>query len=315
MEFGFNISAKGPFAQPELLTRLVQHGEALGYGYLAASDHIIIPSKVTARYPYTLDGAFPAGATPEYLEPLTMLAFIAGVTRRTRLVISVMVVPHRPVILAAKMLATLDVLSRGRVVLGAGTGWMEDEFRILGLPPFEKRGQVTDEYLSAFRELWTRDAPAARGEFCQFSGFEFAPKPVQTPSIPVWVGGSSPRALSRTGRLGDAWHPIVGNPADPLEPPDLKRAFDRVKQHAADAQRDPGSIRAMIKASLYDRDVEATAGRRRRFTGSAQAIADDLAEYRDAGVDGVFFDMRAPGVEESFDRLEWLARDVMGQVA
>lgn len=313
MDFGFNISAKGPFGDPGLLTRLVQTGEALGYRYIATSDHIVIPARLESRYPYTLEGDFPAAATPEYLEPLTLLSFLAGVTRTLRLMVSVMVVPHRPPILAAKMLATLDVLSGGRVILGAGTGWMEEEFRILGLPPFKDRGRVTDEYLSAFRELWTAESPRFDGAFCQFSDVAFAPKPVQRPSIPIWIGGSGVAALKRAGRLGDAWHPIVGNPADPLEPPEVKRRLDRVRTHAAEAGRDPGAVQAVIKASLYDQGIDSVSGQRRRFTGDTRQIAADIEAYREAGVSGVFFDSRAPSVERTFERLEWLAKDVMGR--
>jgi len=314
MEYGFNLPGKGPFAQPDLLTRLVQAGEELGYSYVATSDHLIIPDHVEARYPYTLEGDFPAGTVPEFLEPLTMLSFLAGVTRTIRLMVSVMVVPHRPAILAAKMLATLDVLSKGRVILGAGVGWMEEEFSILGLPPFEKRGQVTDEYLRAFKELWTQESPSFSGEFCRFEGLKFLPKPVQTPSIPIWIGGSSRPALRRVGRLGDVWHPIVGNPADPLEPRAAKMALAEVRRYASEAERDPEAIRMVIKASLYDRRVEAVAGKRRRFTGTAQQVAEDLAEYRDIGVSGVFFDARTASAEQTFERLEWLAKDVMENV-
>jgi probable F420-dependent oxidoreductase len=314
MDYGFNISAKGAFANPELLARLAQHGEALGYSYLATSDHIIIPNRLESLYPYTLEGDFPAAATPEYLEPLTLLSFLAGVTRTLRLMVSVMVLPYRPPILAAKMLATMDVLSRGRVILGAGTGWMEEEFRILGLPFFEKRGQVTDEYLRAFRELWTKESPEFAGQFCHFSEFACSPKPVQTPSIPIWIGGSSRPALRRAGRLGNVWHPIVGNPADPLEPRELKRSLDEARRYASAAQRDPQTLQLVIKTSLYDRGVESVPGQRRRFTGAAHQIAEDLEAYRDVGVSGVFFDSRAPSVEQTFERLEWLARDVMTRV-
>lgn len=314
MQYGFNIPGKGPFAQPDLLTRLVQTGEELGYSYVATSDHIIIPDRVDARYPYTLAGDFPAGIVPEFLEPLTMLSFLAGVTQSMRLMVSVMVVPHRPAVLAAKMLATLDVLSKGRVILGAGVGWLAEEFRILDLPPFEKRGQVTDEYLCAFKELWTQESPSFAGEFCQFSGLQFLPKPVQRPSIPIWIGGSSRPALRRAGRLGDVWHPIVGNPADPLEPAVLKVAQDEVRHYASQADRDPDAIQTVIKASLYDRDVAAVPRQRRRFTGNAQEIAEDLAAYQAVGVSGVFFDMRAPGTERTFERMEWVAKDVMTKV-
>ena len=150
------------------------------------------------------------------MDQLTVLAFLAGQTQTIHQVTSVIIVPHRNPLVAAKVLATLDVLSRGRLIVGVGVGWMREEFEALGLPPFAERGAVTDEYIRAFKELWTSDNPSFEGKYCRFSEITFLPKPVQKPHPPIWVGGESRRAMRRTAQLANGWYPIGANPQYPM---------------------------------------------------------------------------------------------------
>src|SRR5215471_9757136 len=159
MQIGFNAPTAGPLAAPDALVRICVEGEAMGYDYAVFSDHVVIPTSIGARYPYSETGEFPSGSAGPRHEQLTEVAFVAAKTTRLRLVTSVMVVPHRPAVLAAKMLSTIDVLSGGRLTLGIGAGWMREEFEAIDAPDFDARGTVTDEYVRAFVELWTRDAP------------------------------------------------------------------------------------------------------------------------------------------------------------
>jgi probable F420-dependent oxidoreductase len=189
----------------------------MGFDYLTLSDHIVIPRDIEARYPYSATGEFPSGGRGDWYEQLTSAAYVAAKTSRLRLVTSVMVVPHRPAVLTAKMLATIDLLSNGRLTVGIGAGWMKEEFEAVGAPPFAERGTVTDEYLTVFRELWTKDAPRFDGRYVRFSEIVMAPKPVQKPHPPLWIGGESPSALRRVARLGDGWYLIGTNPQHPLD--------------------------------------------------------------------------------------------------
>ncbi len=214
MKFGFYLPNQGPTARPEPLAAIAKKGDELGFYCMVAGDHILVPDVIDSPYPYTVGGVFPGGGTGEYFEQLTLLTYLAGVTKQIRLVPSVMIVPHRPVLLTAKILATLDVLSQGRLNLGVGVGWMEEEFQALGAPPFAQRGAVTDEYIRAFKELWTSDNPTFAGEFCRFSNVKFLPKPVQQPHPPIWVGGHSLPAIRRAARLGDGWMHAGGDPAE-----------------------------------------------------------------------------------------------------
>src|SRR5215475_12701686 len=159
MQIGFNLPISGPLLAPEIVTRIAQEGEALGYDYLTLTDHIVLPNLRVPGYPYSESGEFFSEGPERRHEQLTTAAFITAKTSRIRLVLAVMVVPHRPAVLAAKMLATIDVLSGGRLVVGIGAGWLRAEFDAVVGPPFAARGQVTDEYLSAFRNLWAQEVP------------------------------------------------------------------------------------------------------------------------------------------------------------
>src|ERR1700712_3479719 len=183
--------------------------EALGYAIIGVADHLIVPVHTDVRYPYTADGVWPGAPTGECFDAIATLAFLAGFTQRIRLLTSVLVVPHRPAVLTAKLLTTADVLSGGRIIAGVGSGWMKEEFAALGTPAFEDRGAVTDEYIRAWRSLWTEDRPSIDGKFVQFDNVVFKPKPVSKP--PIWVGGESAPALRRTAQYGDAWYPVSNN--------------------------------------------------------------------------------------------------------
>ena len=200
MLIGFNLPLSGPTASPAMLARLTAEGEAIGYDYAAISDHIVEPTDIHARYPYTESGEFPASSRGERHDQLTVIAYLAAKTSRLKFLTSVMVAPHRPAVLTAKMLATIDVMSGGRLIVGVGAGWLEEEFAAIGAPPFAERGAATDEYLMAFRELWTKDKPRFDGRFVKFADILFAPKPVQKPCPALWVGGESGPAMRRAAR-------------------------------------------------------------------------------------------------------------------
>jgi probable F420-dependent oxidoreductase len=311
MEFGLHLPASTATVKSEDLVRFAQQAEELGFYCLTVADHVIVPRDISVPYPYTVDGKYPG--TGYHLETLMTMGFLAGATKRIRFVTSVMILPYRNPIVTAKMLASLDVLSGGRVIIGAGVGWMKEEFENLKAPPYEERGKVTDEYIRAFRELWSSDNPTFNGKHCQFSNIVFLPKPVQKPGIPIWIGGHSKQALRRAGELGDGWHPIGGVPTIPLEPEDVKKDYAALAEYATRAGRDPKTIRVALKGSLFDREKKID-GRRRRFMGSAEEVAGDIRDYRGAGVDTMIFDVRRPSIDETLNRMEWLAKEVFPQV-
>src|SRR5690348_4796775 len=145
---------------------MVAHGEALGFSSVVVADHLVFPVTIRSKYPYTVDGAFPGQG--DALDQLSLMAFVAGRSRRLRLISSVMILPHRNPVVTAKMLATIDVLSGGRVTVGVGVGWLREEFSALGAPDFDRRGAVSDEYLRIFKTLWTLNPASFSGEFYRF---------------------------------------------------------------------------------------------------------------------------------------------------
>ena len=320
MEFGFSLPSRGPMATPEHIATLAHKGEEMGFGILAVSDHIIIPTRVQSTHPYSASGQFDAGgeARGEYLEQLALLSFLAGITSSAKLLTAVLVLPHRPPVLTAKMLATVDVLSHGRVIVGCGVGWMREEFVAIDAPSFEARGAVSNEYIRAFRELWTHDTPTFEGTYCRFSQVLFAPKPVQQPHPPIWVGGESPAALRRAGRLADAWYPIGSNPRFPVGTPEqFAEAAARVKRYAQAAGRDPASVDLAYSAGWYnDQEAERlSSGERRPLTGTPTQVADDIKRYEEVGVRHLMVNMavRRPDatVQQSLERMERFATKVM----
>jgi probable F420-dependent oxidoreductase len=317
MQYGFGAPVSGDLSAPEALGRIAAQGEAMGYDYTTISDHVVIPRDIEARYPYSDTGEFPGRSRGDRHEQLIAVAFIAGMTSRLRLVTSVTVVPHRPAVLQAKMLATIDVLSKGRLTFGVGAGWMREEFEALGVPPFPERGAVTDEYLMACRELWTKDDPRFEGRYVKFANVFFEPKPVQKPHPPIWVGGESGPALRRTARLGDGWYPIGTNPQHRLD--SMKRfaaGVERLRRLTREAGRDPAKIALAYRVTSWGNSLPARTddGERRLFSGEIADIVADLKAFRDFGVGHVDFNFGGDTADAMIANMRRFRDDVLAKL-
>lgn len=309
MQFGFNLPNDGVFTDPATMARIAREGEALGYNYLTLTDHVVLPDTAAPGYPYSESGEFLSGTPSVRHEQLTALAWIAAKTERIRLVTAVLVVPHRPAVLAAKMLATIDVLSGGRLTVGVGAGWLEPEFDALGTPPFYKRGAVTDEFLRAFRALWTERRPRFEGTYASFADIVMEPKPAQQPYPPIWVGGESPPALRRAAKLGNAWYPIGTNRAHPYDSlARLTAGIERLRKLTAEAGRDPAAMGVVYRVKRLGESVPARAsdGERRLFSGSDADMLGDLRALRAAGVTGLDVDIERADADASIAELRRL---------
>ena len=314
MDFGFSIPTRGAVASTQSIDAFAKRGEALGFRYFALADHIVIPRQIDSLYPYSKDRKMTGAASGDCMEPLSVMAYLAAVTSKARLLTSVMVVPHRQPVLAAKMLATIDVLSGGRVTVGCGAGWMAEEFVAIGAPPFGERGKVMDEYLAIFKELWTKDAPQFEGKYARFSNISFLPKPVQKPHPPLWIGGESPAAIRRAARLGDGWYPIGSNPEFPLNTlARYKAAVGSLRAEAEQNGRDSTKIDLAYWANWYRENQMVTTdnGDRHLMTGNANAIADDIARLGEVGVRHCLFNFQRDTLAESIAAMERFAADVM----
>ncbi|HEY0183203.1 MAG TPA: TIGR03619 family F420-dependent LLM class oxidoreductase [Rhodopila sp.] len=303
MQIGFNAPTSGPLIEPESLTRIVTEGEALGFDYVTISDHIMVPRNLESKYPYTGTGEFPAGTQAAWLEQLATTAYIAALTRKLRFVLSVMVVPHRPAVLTAKLLSTIDFLSKGRLTLGIGVGWCREEFEAIGAAPFDDRGLVTDEWMDVCKELWTAEFPKFSGQYVKFDDVVFTPKPVQAP-IPIWVGGESGPALRRTVKYAQGWYPVGTNPQFPMNTESrFKTGLARLRTAAEKSGRDPTEITVALRV-LAGPEVKprgAIEGEAELFTGSDADWVEDLKTLQRLGVQAVDVRLFGYGASQSLD--------------
>ncbi len=275
----------GVVADPGWMTRFAQHAEACGYESLYTVEHVVVPGRYDERYPYSDSGRMPLPVDCPIPDPLDLLAFIAARTERIRLGTGVMVVPHHHPLILAKRLATIDVLSGGRMLLGAGVGWMREELESTGVD-FSRRGRRLDETLAAMRALWDlppyergsgRPGASFHGEFFDFDDVWSEPRPVRPGGVPIHIGGHSEAAARRCGRLGDGFHPLG------LDDESLGQRWQLARRTAEDLGRDPDALELSVTVGLGSVDV----GMVERFDRlgvhrmvCSTAVAD-LAQLRD----------------------------------
>ncbi|HEX7785361.1 MAG TPA: LLM class F420-dependent oxidoreductase [Methylomirabilota bacterium] len=316
MHFGFALPGRGPLATPESLTRLARKADDLRYSSLFVTDHVVIPTAYDSPYPYSPTGRFAGDWTNGYLEPLALMGVLAGLTSRVKLGTSVLVIPYRNPVVTAKMLATLDVMSGGRLILGAGVGWMREEFETVQAPPFEARGKVTDEYLRLMREIWTKEPVQFSGVYYRLPSVSALPKPRQAGGIPIWVGGHTDVALRRTGELADAWHPIGMRPPAMLYPAEYAEKVKVIRGWAEKAGRDPKAITLSLRVPL-----ELASGRGKAavsdqpgFRGTAADVVGHIRSYQALGVTHFVFDLASTELRGQLASMERFAEEVRPKV-
>ena len=313
MKFGFQLMLRGVASDPEGLTAIVQKGEQSGFDIVAPNDHIIVPAGIDSTYPYSEDGIWAGASVVDCHDQLTALTFIAGKTERIKILTSVMVVPYREPVLTAKIISSADVLSKGRIIVGCGAGWMQEEMDAIGAPPFKERGKVTDEYLRIFKELWTKDNPKYHGEYANFENIHFKPKPVQKPHPPLWIGGESKAALRRTARLGDGWFPAANNPKFRIDSPEsLNTRLNVLRELCDEEKREFSELDlGFFYTGLISEDLMiGEGGKRQIFTGNSSDIVNDIESFRDVGLDTMIFRMERPSLAGTLDLIEWFGSEI-----
>ena len=245
MKFGLTLANMGPTAQRENMLQMARLGQELKFDSIWVGDHVFFPYRSEPHYPYNATGRIGIEPSHNLFEPLVTLAFMAGVVETPMLGLGVLVVPYRNPVVTAKMLATLDVLSGGRLVLGVGVGWTREEFGVLGAS-YPDRGAVTDEYVQIFKELCAKDQLQFDGKHYKVSNVAFYPSPVQKPQPPVWVGGYSLAALHRVVRLDDCWYPSN------IDPPTLVEKLATLRRFCREAGRDPNGVEIATQVNNVD---------------------------------------------------------------
>ncbi len=289
MQIGVHLPHVGPQATRTALLEFAQRMEALGYDSLWVSDHVVIPRVYESRYPYHPSGRL-AWIDLPILEPLSTLLFVAAVTERARLGTTVLVVPMRNPVLHAKIMATLDHLSGGRFILGAGAGWLKEEFEALAMP-FDHRGARLDEYLQVIKNLWTKDDPSFEGRYYRLGNVACYPRPVQQPHPPIWIGGNTDPALRRAARLGDAWHGAGSTPEE------VAAAAAKLRAYAREAGRAPDAVAVTVRTGLpAGEDPDVTLER--------------VRQYKQAGVSHLCLETSFRDLARAYAALERFAREV-----
>ncbi len=242
MDFGIVFANIGPAVQPEHAAALAQLAEENGFDSLWTVEHVLVPADYQSEYPYSPNGRMPGPEESPIPDPLVWLTYVGAVTKRIKLATGVLILPQRNPLVLAKEVATLDVLSGGRVMLGVGVGWLREEFDAIGVP-FEERGARTDEYVAALRALWTQDEATFKGQFTAFERAKSFPKPVRG-TVPIVVGGHTKPAARRAGRLGDGFFPARTSPEE------LSELLDEMRKAAMDAGRDGDAIEVTAGGSM-----------------------------------------------------------------
>jgi len=314
LNIGLHSFMRGAMSTREDTIAIARTADSIGFSHIGINDHVIVPTDIHSRYPYTAGGAWPGRAFGEALEMLTSMAFIAGCTNRIRILSSVMILPYRPAVLSAKMLSTLDVLSGGRAIVGCGVGWMPEEFEALGSPDFSARGAVTDQYLEAFRCLWENDAPEFSGKHVEFGNITFEPKPLQKPRLPIWIGGESQVALRRTMQFGDGWYPASNNPKTPIDTAArVANAEAKLRQACEAANRDRSEVEMglVLLSPVEWTAQEASDGDRRLFTGSSEDMIADIHTLTELGLDNISLIFQTADTAETISRMQQFEAEVL----
>jgi probable F420-dependent oxidoreductase len=292
MQLGICVPHYGRPIEVGRILDVVRHAEARGLDSVWVTDHVIVPHDAGVIY------------HDQMLDPLAMLPWLAGLTERIALGTSVVILPYRSPIPVAKLLASVDVLSGGRLIVGVAIGWLEGEFDALGVP-FRERASRSDEALELMRALWTEERPALTTRRHRLADLQVSPMPLQKPRPPLWIGGSSDGAFRRVARLGDGWH------ASSMTVDTYRLGRDSVLRHWKEAGRDgqpAWSLRIPILLDGVHRaavDMSLLRGRH-TLTGSIQQVTDELNAFQELGVEHVALEVSYttyPAILETVDLL------------
>jgi probable F420-dependent oxidoreductase len=310
VEIGLILPNTGSLATPEAMLAIAERAESLGFATLWTADHLVVPVESSTSYPYVRGANVRLDALHSFIDPMIALAGVATRTRRIGLGVSVYLAALRHPIVAAKLVASLDRLSEGRVRLGVGAGWIPEEYETLGIP-FSERGRVLDEHIECMRALWTQTHPRFAGDYYRVDNVGFEPKPVQS-RLPIWIGGNSVPARRRAARLGDGWHVID------LPPDELEAGIADLRSRCGEIGRNPDEVVVSMRAQIEI--TPAPVPEAERFApliGPLPEVLRDLRRMEEIGVGEVALWPVGQGLDLTayLARMEELARDVLPALA
>lgn len=293
MKIGICLPNNWGVENVQSIFRIATKAEELGFDSVWVSEHVFNVSYVFERI----------GSKP-YYDPMTILSYVAAITKRVRLGTSVLVLPYHNPARLAKVAATLDVMSGGRLTLGVGVGVIEQELDAMN-SPFAERGAISDETIAIMKELWTKEDPTYEGRYHRFSGMKFTPKPAQKPHIPLLIGGISNAAIRRAVRVGNGWHSTT------ISPEELSGRLRYLSERAETAGRDVSEIPVSVRLDIGTPRSARTTGSGSYSLGTDPGeILQNARAFEGLGVDEIVVSPTTGHAEEILDALEMLARDV-----
>lgn len=308
MKFGFGLAPFDRWQGYEEMADAVAAAEQVGFDYVTVPDHVIVP----------VEGEQPRSGVV-FPDVVALSAFLAARTSRIRIVLAALVVPLREPVSLAKQLATVDQVSRGRLGVVVGAGWLQSEFEALGVG-FEDRGDRTDEYLQVLKTCWTERVPSFAGRYLSFPPSALEPKCVQQPHVPLWIGGNGPRPERRVVQFGDGWAPLTGTFDERVA------AMARIRGRAAAVGRDPDDLAFVGGLTVGRLDAESSRltrghhvtvrdredGDRRRADSAGEAL-ERVASAHESGFTHLGVSLGWESTGELHDRLEWFADEIINR--
>ena len=308
MEIGVFLPISGRASGPDTLMQAARSAEEQGFDAVWSADRVVTPWQINTFYPYSENHEFIVPPDRPFLDSFTCLAFLAGCTEKIMLGISVLVLPYRHPLYWARVATSIERLSKGRLIMGIGVGWMEEEFAALGVP-FKERGKMTDEQLQIIERLWSEEHTSFEGQFYSVQDVAFYPKPIQQPRIPIWVGGEGMAAMRRTAKYGDAWFPYYID----ITPKELRERFDTVLRMAEEAGRNPEQLHLTCCRAI-ELTPEPVPQDENRLRGNSEQLVEALRAYRDIGVDHIALQFMVPRWPDRVEQIERFAHEVMPHV-
>lgn len=305
MKFGVFLPISGRATGPDTLIEAAQSAEKQGFDAIWSADRVVTPWKINTSYPYSENHEFIVPPDRPFLDSLTCLAFLAGCTQKITLGISVLVLPYRHPLYWTRVAASIERLSKGRLIMGVGVGWMEEEFAALGVS-FKDRGRTTDEQLQIITKLWTEEHISFHGKYYDLQDLAFYPKPIQEPRTPVWVGGEGNAAQKRAAKYGDAWFPYFVK----ITPSELRAGYENVRRIATEVGRDPDKIQltCCLPIEVTSQPIPQDESVLR---GSPEQLVAALTAFRGIGVAHLALQFMVPRWPDRVEQIQRFAQEVM----
>jgi probable F420-dependent oxidoreductase len=307
--FGLDVGIYGAQANPSTVLKLAQLAETAGFESIWLADHVAFPVSFKSEYPYSAAGAFPTKLDDPLLEPVATMGVLVGATKHVRIGTAALIMPYRNPVLLARMLVTLDQFSGGRIILGAGVGWLEEEFKVLGAADFKKRGRVTDEYLEIFKAISKGGEVGYQGQTYAFEPVFSNPGSVQRPHPPIMIGGLSDAALRRVVRHGNGWLAVTAGSDK------LAERIVTLKRFAEEGGRRYEDLALLFKIFLgIGEPKRSRFDAREPGTGSASEIIDDLKRIFACGVTRIIVRYRGDSAAELERQIDRFVTEIVPKV-